>query len=381
MRNPTGRSLPKLSGVLSYVLVIAALALAILWIIPANYYLIMPGQAQRVLPMISIHGHHRSSGPGAIYDTYVNEYKVSHLLYLFLGLMRSDVSVEPAAQVSSGCPDQQYEQQLLAMMDDSKIQAEAAALHVLGHRIRTEPTPQIDEVSCNFPAISILRPGDRIVAVDGHRITGAGPPGQSLLEVQRYTRMRPPGSIVKLRIIRNGRTRTVSVPTRRADSLGDIVKSGGHTTIGIVMSLPFKFPLRVHIDSGNVGGPSAGLAFALGLIQQLTGRDLTHGNRVAVTGTIQYVDVNLPHGKQGYRALVGAIGGARQKAIAAQAAGAKYFLVPSENYAEALSARVHLKVIPVRTLHDALEVLRHLPIATSARGGSAEAAKAGRARG
>jgi PDZ domain-containing protein len=127
------------------------------------------------------------------------------------------------------------------------------------------------------------------------------------------------------------------------------------------MGPALRFPVRVNVNSGNVGGPSAGLAFTLGIIQQLTRRDLTNGNKVAVTGTMTFQQFQPRHGSLVSQALVGPIGGARQKALAAQAAGAKYFLVPYDNYREALSAHAHLQVIPVETLTQALNVLRSLP--------------------
>jgi PDZ domain-containing protein len=137
------------------------------------------------------------------------------------------------------------------------------------------------------------------------------------------------------------------------------------------MVMPLSFPFHVRIDSGSVGGPSAGLAFAIGIVQQLSGKDLTGPNRVAVTGTINFVPIGRrKNNSYVYEGQVGAIGGARQKALAAQAAGAKYFLVPYDNYAEALSAHAHLKVIPVGTLKQALHVLESLRKTRTAGGAS-----------
>ncbi|HZT96410.1 MAG TPA: S16 family serine protease, partial [Chloroflexota bacterium] len=170
-----------------------------------------------------------------------------------------------------------------------------------------------------------------------------------------------PGSVLRMTILRQGRVRNVKVPTIRADNCGNAVAHGGHTLVGISMIQPLRIPVRVRIATGDVGGPSAGLAFALGIVEQLTGRDLTHGNKVAATGTIQLNEQRLPGGRTAFDSPVGPIGGARQKALAAQAAGAAYFLVPVANYADALSAHAHLKVIAVRDLRQALAVLAHLP--------------------
>src|SRR5581483_3076575 len=143
---------------------------------------------------------------------------------------------------------------------------------------------------------------------------------------------------------------------------GHPVPPGVHSLIGILMTLPFKFPVKVHISTNDVGGPSAGLAFALAIYQELTKQDLTRGNRVAVTGTISFTQVKV--GKKVItREPVGAIGGAKQKAVAAQAAGARYFLVPVDNYDEAKSAGTNLIIRKVSTLQDAIRILKSLPAA------------------
>lgn len=330
------------SRLFTYVLVVIAISLAVLWLIPANYYMIFPGQAQPVAQMISSPGHPTPAGAGDLYDTYVNEFKATHLLYLLFGLVRSDVTVEPATDVSGGCPDNQYQQLLLGMMTDSKVAAEEAALGALGYKLRPAGKgPEIVQVMCNVPAAQVLQAGDRIVAVDGHRVRFA-------TQVAPFIVKHKPGSIINLTINRGGSLRQVAVRTVHADASGNIVSRGGHALIGILTMDELKLPVKVSINSGDVGGPSAGLMFALGIVQQLTGRDLTHGNKVAGTGTIDYLG------------NVGVIGGARQKVIAAQAAGARYFLVPVGNYAEARSAHARLKIVPVHTLHQALAFLRTL---------------------
>lgn len=329
-------------SVLTYLLLVIALAMGVLWLIPANYYMVFPGQAQRVSEMISAPGHHAPPTTGGLYDTYVSQFKATRLLYVLFGLVRSDVTVEPAGDVNQGCSDIQYQRLLFGMMSDSKVQAEAAALHVLGYKVGIDrSSPQVVQVLCGVPASAELQPGDRIVAVDGHRVHIA-------TEVAPYISRHQPGSVVKLTIDRNGKRRTIGVRTVHADSAGNIVGHGGHALVGILTSNPLRFPVKVHIDSGDVGGPSAGLMFALGIVQQLSEHDITHDNKVAGTGTIDA------------RGNVGPIGAARQKALAAQAAGARYFFVPVDNYAEARSAHTDLKIVPVRTIKQAIDFLNRL---------------------
>jgi PDZ domain-containing protein len=108
-----------------------------------------------------------------------------------------------------------------------------------------------------------------------------------------------------------------------------------------------KLPFDVTIDPGNIGGPSAGLAFTLGVLDKLSTRDLTGGRVIAATGTIN------PDG------TVGPIGGIVQKTAAVRKAGAVAFLVPPSEYAQAEKhAGSHLRVIKVNNLDDALNALR-----------------------
>lgn len=105
----------------------------------------------------------------------------------------------------------------------------------------------------------------------------------------------------------------------------------------------------VEIAVSNISGPSAGLVFTLELIQQLLGEDLTRGHIVAATGTV------TPDGD------VGPVGGVRHKVIAAERAGADVFVVPDSNAAVAQAAARHIRVIPVRTVSEAVAALRSLP--------------------
>lgn len=374
------RRLPTLG---TYAVVVLALTLGILWLIPANEVILLPGSAEPTCSLIHVQGQKCVASSGGLYDTYVNELDANHLLYLVLALFRSDASVLPAADVTGNCPSQEYESQLLEDMADSKIDAEAAALSAAGYRVQSENWgPQVVEIDCNAPAAKVLQEGDRIIAVSGHDINGkqvngkpwpctnllAGPGCPFFNQVRYYENLRPPGSTLDLTILRDGKDRNVKVQTISGAGSGTNSKA----LIGITMSLPFKFPVKVNIQTGDVGGPSAGLAFTLGIYEQLTHQNLTNGNRVAVTGTINYGPVS-----QGSRQIdewyVGPIGGAEQKAIAAQKAGAQYFIVPQAagNAQQARSAHTKLKIYPVTTLTQAIHILKSLPPAHTPPGESA----------
>jgi PDZ domain-containing protein len=123
----------------------------------------------------------------------------------------------------------------------------------------------------------------------------------------------------------------------------------GAPMVGVVfdtINLAMDLPVDVAIDTGNIGGPSAGMAFTLTLIDLLTPEDLTHGHVIAGTGTIRFDE------------SIGAIGGVRQKVFAARAIGVEIVLVPTDNYADALTAAGDdIQVVPIATLQDALDFL------------------------
>jgi PDZ domain-containing protein len=112
------------------------------------------------------------------------------------------------------------------------------------------------------------------------------------------------------------------------------------------MAVGYKFPFEVNISVGDVGGPSAGMMFSLGIVDKLTPGAMTGGKAVAGTGTI------TPEGE------VGPIGGIQQKMVGAREAGATVFLTPADNCAEALAAVPDgLRLVKVETLHEAVRAL------------------------
>ena len=119
----------------------------------------------------------------------------------------------------------------------------------------------------------------------------------------------------------------------------------GQAMLGVRLMTKVKLPFDITIDSGDVVGPSAGLAYALELIDLLTPGELTGGVRVAATGDL------APGGQ------VGPVGGVGQKTVAVRRAGAKVFLVPRDNLAEARAHAGGMRVYPVGDVDDALRVL------------------------
>lgn len=214
-------------------------------------------------------------------------------------------------------------------MLDSQEVATLAALNAL--KIPVKRAISVVATDKGAPADGVLKPGDEITAVDGHPVTELE---DAVKAVQRHK----PGEKVRITVNRDGKATELTV--------GTIAGEGGKTMVGIQMRVSYKFPFKVDINVGEVGGPSAGLMFSLGIYDKLTPGSLTGGKSIAGTGTID------PSGK------VGAIGGIEQKMIGAKRAGATIFLTPAGNCADAVRAVPEgLRLVKVETLEGAIKAL------------------------
>jgi PDZ domain-containing protein len=330
----------------SYLLIpviLLALAAAILELIPADSYILLPGQALQVAPMISVHGFPTRHKTGRLYMVDVSLYKADHLLEQILySRLYSGADVEPASSLTGGLSDQQYSQVNVAAMSDSIREAEAAALSLIAglHPRFASTGPLIDGVLSGTPAARKLRVGDVVEYVDEVRV-------QRRTQIAPLVHLLHPGQIVHLRVLRRNRLVAVDVGTI-ASTNGLPDKHGKTPLMGIQTVDQFVLPIKIAIRPGDIQGPSAGLMFSLGIIQQIQQQDIARGCAVAGTGTIDL------YGN------VGPIGGVKQKIIAAENAGAKYFLVPNvpENVNPAMQYRHNITVVPVTTLQQAIAFLR-----------------------
>lgn len=226
---------------------------------------------------------------------------------------------------------QQVEDSNAAAMETSQEDSVAAALDHLGTPYKT--TLQVHASMPGTPAEKVLKPGDTLVAVDGHAVTG--------LEALRATLDRAGERGVELTVRRDGGTVVRHVGLVHDDATG-------RWQLGVYLVPDYEFPMTVDFGLDQVGGPSAGMMFALAIVEELTPGSMVGSQHVAGTGTI------TPDGK------VGPIGGIRQKLEGASRAGARYFLAPRENCDE-VSGHVPagLQVVSVTTLDDAVSAVEH----------------------
>jgi len=256
------------------------------------------------------------------------------------GWLRHAVAVVPSSTLyPSGQTEQQSEQEDAEEFTASQDSAKTSALKQLGIPVGTEVV--VSAVVADSPSVGKLHAGDTIVAVDGTKV--GGDPTQVATLVQKHQ----PGQDVVFTVIPPGKSASdaqqVGVVTGSYPKNSGQPDMSGKAYVGIEPGTEHTFPFNININLGDVGGPSAGLMFSLGIIDKLQSTNLTDGKFVAGTGTI---DDN---------GVVGPIGGISMKMIAARKAGAQYFFTPASNCSEAASATPSgLRLIKVTTLSGAL---------------------------
>jgi len=317
-----------------------AAAIAVSVLIPVPYVILGPGPTLNTLgkdssgeQLISIQGHQTFQTSG-----HLNMVTVSYaggpgsninILSALAAWLNPDQAVVPEQELfPAGQTQQQTQQQNTAEMASSEQIATAAAFTQLGISYTTEVT--VAQAEKGYPAYGVLKSGDIITAVDGAPVT-------SDATLTSLIRAHPVGAKLTLTVLRGGQTQQVPVST---------VPSGGHPIIGVEVGDQYKFPFSVKISIGDIGGPSAGMMFALGIIDKLTGDNLAGGKFIAGTGEI------TPNGQ------VQPIGGIQQKMIGARNAGATVFLAPASNCADTKGAvPAGLRVVKVGTLSQAVNDL------------------------
>lgn len=291
-----------------------------------------PGGARSVLPLIAIDGAPTYDSEGRLLLTTVNVGRAN----LFYALR---AWLDPAATVLSerdilpqGVTDREYDRISLSQMDQSKIAAVAVSLE------RTSGYPEehgrgalVQDVIPGSPAEGSLFAGDLITHIDDEPLADLEGLRQAIDEVGADRPLR-----MTVRPLEGGEQRMVTIRPILDPEL-DRPVVGVYTVA--------NFPFDIQIDSGSIGGPSAGLMWALGVTDLLTPGDLTGDRAIAGTGTVDLAG------------NVGPIGGITLKLEAAEQADAERFLLPQGNLAEARTVDTELELVPVLTVDEAISFL------------------------
>jgi PDZ domain-containing protein len=299
-----------------------------------------PGSATSTDGLLSIEGAQTYDDPGQILYLTVRQNRLTALEWV-MKARDPNIDVELEKDVYPDLDPQEARQVNRQLMDRSKSDAELVALQYLGYDVFDAAGVDVLGVETGAPADGKLEVGDVITAVDGTAVNKAD-------DLTSRLRSMAPGDDVSLSVEdqdgSNPRTVDITLGTR-PDGTG-----GGYLgiTVGTHAIESPDVPVTIGIDSGDVGGNSAGLAFTLSIIDAMTPGSLTGDHTVAITGTISL------------DGTVGDVGGVAQKAVAARRAGAEYMIVPRNLEAEAKKNAKDMQVIPVGTLQEALDALSGL---------------------
>ncbi len=317
-------------------LVVVALVSAA-FLVQLPYYTLSPGSSRGTEPLIAVDG-------APTYDTGGNvEYLTVSLrrttpIEALAAWINPDVDVVDEERILGTQTPEENRQVNLQMMSDSKDSATYQALRRLGYEIPTSGSGAVvASVQDGSPAAGVLAVGDVIVEAGGE-------PVELNSQLVDVIGAHAPGDVITMKVtpFDGGDARSVDVTLGARE---DDPTKGFLGVSSFTKDLNFDFPVQVTIDSGSVGGPSAGLAFTLGLLDVLTPESITGGQRIATTGTMSL------------DGQVGPVGGVHQKVAAAKRSGVTLMLVPSSELEEARRYAGDLRVEAVDTLDQALAVL------------------------
>jgi len=338
---------------LAAVAVVLLAAFIVLHLITVNDVAYVPGEALAAngpSGAVTVDGHHAGSG-SVLLVTIAEQSHVTEWDRLTARWLHKDWTIIPTRAVTGGLSTSQYNQANAQMMADSQEYAKVAALRRLGYAVPERGDgAQVVDVKAGAPAARKFNVNDVITAVDGKAVSLSGDVGTAIAAHHAATPVD-----FTLRRKAGSASSTLHVDVTPVPCGAACPGDTSRPIIGVAVvtdNQSFQFPSNValNISTQGIGGPSAGLAFALGSIDALTSHHLTGGVSVAATGTID------PTGE------VGEVGGVVQKTITVERHGARYFIVPRAEAPDAIkTAKGHnLTIVPVDTLDQALNFLRSI---------------------
>lgn len=317
---------------------IAAFAILVIAIFNLHipYFAITPGPAVNVVDLIDINGVRTKKVTGPLMLTTVSLHPIK-VAEGIRGWFDSSYEVlSRSAIIPAGETEEQADERSTNQMTESHDHAAAAALSFLGYDVKvTQLGARVRELDEGAPAREVLRRGDVIIGADDSGVRRA----EDLVGVIKRHKV---GDSIVLKVKRGPRTLTVKTRTMaRPDAPAEPV-------IGVFLdTVPrVELPLAIDIDSLDIGGPSAGLMYALGIVDLLDASDLAHGRTIAGTGEISV------------EGEVGAVGGITQKIAGARRQDAVLFLVPANELGEACARAGDMQVVGVAHLADAVRALK-----------------------
>ncbi|KOG23592.1 PDZ domain-containing protein [Streptomyces wedmorensis] len=325
-------------------------------LIPVPYAEMSPGPTVNTLgeargePVLQISGRKTYPTDGHLNMTTVRvtsaDYKMNAVEAVYGWLAHDNVVVPHDTLYPDGKTEEESSQENAEEFSQSQESAKVAALGELG--IPVVARVVVATVVKDSPAEGKLHAGDVIKAVDGV-------PVKEQTDVAKQVTKRKPGQDVEFTIVPAKEAAAAEKARREPKVTQKVVittttsEEGDRAVVGIQAGTDHVFPFTIDINLADVGGPSAGLMFALGIVDKLTPESLTGGRFVAGTGTIDD------------KGEVGPIGGIEMKLVGAREAGAEYFLTPADNCEAAASdTPAGLTLVKVNTIDDATKSLEKL---------------------
>lgn len=308
---------------------------------------VRPGPAPNAATLVAVDAP-RTESKGSFHLTTVTLAEVT-TVEAFIGWASPRISVIPRSAVfPEGRSEEEVGKETAAQMSQSQLSASYAALNQIGYKLEPDGV-RVRSIPRDSPAARELKIGDVIVGVDGKKV-------RTVEDLRTRLGGRKVGDSVRVALRRGSETMDVSIATAESTD------GPKRPVIGIVPEQSFKLPLKVAINAEDIGGPSAGLMFALAIVDLLDPEDLTRGKIIAGTGSID------ADGK------VGGVGGVRQKVVGAKCirlpksrdrcTSAQVFFLPKSGKAELDAARRaagdQIRLIEVSTLKEALAALSEL---------------------
>jgi PDZ domain-containing protein len=310
---------------------VALVALAfVLFVVRLPYFVFSPGPTENVVEHISVDGATTYPTNSELLLTTVY-YRQANLFQILDAWIDPAESVVPRDQViPPGVTQEENLRVARAQMDNSQVDATIVALSkYANYPANHGQGVLVENVYAETPSEGKLFPGDVITEVDGSPVNSADDVGARIQAAGV-------GTPLQFTVVAGGKTQTIEIVPAKVEDVDRPV-------IGV--SLVQNFPFTVDFTAGNIGGPSAGLMWTLGLGDLLTPGDLSGGIVIAGTGTI------APDG------TVGPIGGVEEKVVAAERAGATVFFAPVQDAKAARAVADHITVVPVATYDQALNYL------------------------
>lgn len=309
-----------------------------LGVIPiSRYVIIRPGSADSVDRRLAVSGVSTFAPKGETLWATVGIIERPSGMQLIAAWLSGEQDAPARREIYGGESRSESRRQSSAQMEDAKQVAEIVAARKLGFAV-TGGGAELAEVSKDYPAAKVLKAGDLITAVNGRAVCLQA-------DIASVLKGKKPGSTVDVTVRRAGRLMDLATPTVA-------IRGYPLPVFGVLLTAatkqPCRAPFSVSINTRSIGGPSAGLAMTIALLERLTPGELTGRQKVAVTGTIEGDE------------SVGEVGGVKQKTLAVKAAGAKLFIVPKSEEALARPHAGNMRVVGVRNLDEALAALRQL---------------------